>query len=225
MFPELTDRENFIIEQARLAGFAECWPCVPSPEAQARNTLAGAKKWIDEVWDSLVMSPNERRHLQRFNRPVAPWKLCRWQEDHQAEPAERPHKRLVETVSMPARNKTTRGGWDILVRMTPGDSTTLRTLPLCELLVDRHLETAKAWTIHYAEVTSPFCFPTDMLRRDDCHIDDPDYDTDQRPTKSVRIYQVTKGRERPIWTMGRWQSFSAAVVLTKKFVGGVSASR
>lgn len=46
-FPELTDAENNIVFRARLKGFASCFPCFPSAEAQARNTLAAATKWLE----------------------------------------------------------------------------------------------------------------------------------------------------------------------------------
>jgi len=47
-FPELSDDENEIIHEARAFGFGSSFPAYPSAEAQARNTLAAAKKFLDE---------------------------------------------------------------------------------------------------------------------------------------------------------------------------------
>lgn len=46
-FPELTWEENEIVHEARACGFASCFPCYPTAEAQARNTLAGAKRFLE----------------------------------------------------------------------------------------------------------------------------------------------------------------------------------
>lgn len=46
-FPELTPEENNVIFRARIKGFASFYPAFPSAEAQARATLAGARKWLE----------------------------------------------------------------------------------------------------------------------------------------------------------------------------------
>lgn len=45
-FPELTDNENEEIREARREGFAEFWPVYPNGEAQANNTLRGARRFL-----------------------------------------------------------------------------------------------------------------------------------------------------------------------------------
>jgi len=45
-FPELTEAENDIIHEARACGYASCYPCYPTAEAQARSTLKGATNWL-----------------------------------------------------------------------------------------------------------------------------------------------------------------------------------
>ena len=45
-FPELTEEENDIIFQARLAGMASCFPAYPTAEKQAQATLLGAKTYL-----------------------------------------------------------------------------------------------------------------------------------------------------------------------------------
>lgn len=47
-FPELTAHENRIIAHARAHGFAGFFPCFPSAEAQARNTLAAARSYLGQ---------------------------------------------------------------------------------------------------------------------------------------------------------------------------------
>lgn len=44
-FPELTPEENSEIRAARDNGSADFWPCIPSADAQAKNTLTGARKF------------------------------------------------------------------------------------------------------------------------------------------------------------------------------------
>lgn len=46
-FPELTEDENEVVFEARACGFASFYPALPDAEAQARNTLAGARKWLE----------------------------------------------------------------------------------------------------------------------------------------------------------------------------------
>lgn len=46
-FPELSDYENEIIVYARENGYFEFFPCINGSEIQARNTLKGAKQFIN----------------------------------------------------------------------------------------------------------------------------------------------------------------------------------
>jgi hypothetical protein len=46
-FPELTEDENEIVHEARACGYGSCYPAYPTAEAQARSTLAGARKWLE----------------------------------------------------------------------------------------------------------------------------------------------------------------------------------
>lgn len=46
-FPELTTDENEIIHEARACGYGSCFAAYPTAEAQARRTLAGARKWLE----------------------------------------------------------------------------------------------------------------------------------------------------------------------------------
>jgi hypothetical protein len=46
-FPELTEEENDVIFQARLAGFGPCYAALPDAETQARRTLAGARAFLE----------------------------------------------------------------------------------------------------------------------------------------------------------------------------------
>lgn len=48
-FPELTHDENEVIHEARALGYGPCFPCYPTAEAQARNTLAGARAFLDRL--------------------------------------------------------------------------------------------------------------------------------------------------------------------------------
>lgn len=48
MFSELTKEENAEIQAARNAGYAQFFPCIPNAEAQAKNTLAGARAYLEE---------------------------------------------------------------------------------------------------------------------------------------------------------------------------------
>lgn len=45
-FPELTEEENDVIFQARLAGYGPCFPAYPTAEAQAKSTLEGARRFL-----------------------------------------------------------------------------------------------------------------------------------------------------------------------------------
>lgn len=47
-FPELTREQNGAIQQARDLGFGAYWPCAPSAEAQAHNTLKGAQEFLEQ---------------------------------------------------------------------------------------------------------------------------------------------------------------------------------
>ncbi len=46
-FRQLTEEENKDIRQARAWGYAVFFPALPDAEAQARNTLAGARKFLN----------------------------------------------------------------------------------------------------------------------------------------------------------------------------------
>ncbi len=46
-FPELSSQENSIITDARLRGYAAFYPSFPSAKAQAENTLAGARAFLE----------------------------------------------------------------------------------------------------------------------------------------------------------------------------------
>lgn len=48
-FPELTRDENICIRDARKRGYAAFFPCYPNAEAQARNTLKGAKVFLEKL--------------------------------------------------------------------------------------------------------------------------------------------------------------------------------
>jgi hypothetical protein len=49
VYPELTDAENGEILRARQSGFSAMYPSFPNAEAQARNTLAGAREWLSSL--------------------------------------------------------------------------------------------------------------------------------------------------------------------------------
>ena len=46
-FPELTVTENDLVFRARLLGYAQCYPCYPDGETQARRTLTAAKQYLE----------------------------------------------------------------------------------------------------------------------------------------------------------------------------------
>jgi hypothetical protein len=151
-------------------------------------------------------------------QPIKPYQLCMWLGDHQAEPSERPHKRLVETISYPFFESPLAAG-RIKVRMVPGEPTTLSELPVSELAVEEYAfgKTQRGnIVVEYAHVSYAFCFPTDMLRYDDCHIYDHNFDTTQ-PAKDVLVYRVRRPRPVRSWTEARWRSFSAKIVPFKTF--------
>jgi len=60
-YPELTDKENALIVRAREAGYAEFFPAYPNAEAQARNTLAGATRFLASYQDGA-----DARRLQQI---------------------------------------------------------------------------------------------------------------------------------------------------------------
>lgn len=47
-YPELDSHQNEIIRIARRLGFADFFPSVPSAQAQAENTYAAAKKFLQQ---------------------------------------------------------------------------------------------------------------------------------------------------------------------------------
>lgn len=47
-FPKLSNADNEVIWRARELGFASFWPSYPTAQAQADNTLAGAKRFLKE---------------------------------------------------------------------------------------------------------------------------------------------------------------------------------
>ena len=100
-------------------------------------------------------------------------------------------------------------GDTIMVRMVPGDPTTIREVPIAKL---EHytIRNKKRW-VHIAEVQGSFSFPEDMLRYDGAALCDPDQDEvpegGWRTAGGVLIYAVSD-RKQPSWTDARWRSFS-----------------
>ncbi len=46
-FPELSHDENEVIHEARACGFGASFMAYPTAEAQARRTLAAARRWLE----------------------------------------------------------------------------------------------------------------------------------------------------------------------------------
>lgn len=57
-FPELTADENKVIDRARECGYSEYYPCLNADE-QAKNTLAGAKKFLTEIKEKFYETPEQ----------------------------------------------------------------------------------------------------------------------------------------------------------------------
>lgn len=119
-------------------------------------------------------------------------------------------RRTVEIISKPIPNEG--GEPTIMVRMVPGEPTTLAEVPVAHLL-----PRAKARYLHVAEVRTGMTFPEDMLRYDFAALYDhmaaeaPDPHVYCDPTVPTLIYRVMTNRN-PSWTVGRWQSFGCSIV-------------
>lgn len=128
-------------------------------------------------------------------------------------------KRCVEVLSHPIPNEPRcsevigemTATWTIMVRMVPGDATTLREVRL-DLL--ESLGCKSRW-VHVARVAGLGGFPEDMLRYDGAALCDPDQheapedDTGRltyRPVEPVLIYRVAQAKSWK-WTTARWASF------------------
>lgn len=128
-------------------------------------------------------------------------------------------KRYVEVVSYPFPAGANTGQPSqgqiidsIMIRMVPGDPTTLREVPIA--LLHRPLD--KNRYVHVARVHPGIGpFPEDMLRYDCAALygpDQPEEPTDDfgrhtwRPAEPVLIYRAATGK-RPQWTPARWASF------------------
>jgi hypothetical protein len=109
-------------------------------------------------------------------------------------------RRTVEVLSYPTPDDT------IMVRMVPGDPTTLR-----EVKVDDLEPRARQRYCRIARVRCRFDFPEDMLRYDDAALCDPDQSEDFRTDAPVLIYRLTDYKRGTCWTEGRWASFSASI--------------
>lgn len=113
--------------------------------------------------------------------------------------SERP--RVVEIISMPTPSGT------IMVRMVPGDPTTIREESL-DLLSEYK---GRARYCHIASVITRLGFPEDMLRYDCAALCDATLnESDLHTEKETLIYSVSE-RKSPHWTYARWHSFLAGV--------------
>lgn len=114
--------------------------------------------------------------------------------------------RAVEVISYIIPPEKVDGMPNIMVRMVPGDPTTLREVCAENL---KPLGWKGRW-VHIAEVQGSGCFPEDMLRYDGAHLLDPDQPEDGergwKPDGPVMIYRVDD-RKQPRWTTARWSSF------------------
>lgn len=115
-------------------------------------------------------------------------------------------RRLVEVISRPTPDNT------IMVRMVPGEPTTMLEVKLGEL----HSRAQNRY-LHIARVTTGFVFPEDMLRYDNAALYDhtlPEDGGDDRglpvPPEGLLVYTDSANRKNP-WTLDRWNSFSCTV--------------
>lgn len=120
-------------------------------------------------------------------------------------------KRIVQVVSLPLPNGT------IMVRMVPGEPTTMIEMPVANLLPLPSSWNHSHW-LHVARVNSLFSFPEDMLRREHAFLWDHTIHEFEVPRQKYTgkdddktiIYKIN---ERPAsgWNYDRWQSFSCDV--------------
>jgi hypothetical protein len=173
-------------------------------------------------------------------RPTKPWEICRWTADNQVRVTEQgPRQRLVQVVSYPY--PTERPGIEqpvqeaqaeppkwIKVRMSPGDPTSLHELPLDELEVMPEFVKPKTIYLHYARVwnigPNPWVFPSDMIRRDGCQLEDWNLSVDNdmpadrfNSEQKLVVLQVSTAAY-PRWTPERWRSFGWAIEQTARLV-------
>lgn len=134
-------------------------------------------------------------------RPFKPHELARMTVTRSKRP------RIVEVISMPTPEGT------IMVRMVPGDPSTLR-----EVLMSTLTMIPKERYCYIARVLcNGYKFPEDMLRYDRAAFYDAD--KDEAKDKSVTSYTheevliYTIGtRRQPSWTAARWRSFGVSIL-------------
>jgi hypothetical protein len=63
-YPELSAEDNELIRKARRAGYAAMFPAFPTAEAQSRNTLNGARKFLREVDEIHRGDMHEDQHIR-----------------------------------------------------------------------------------------------------------------------------------------------------------------
>jgi hypothetical protein len=123
---------------------------------------------------------------------MKPWQIWLW------------NKRPVQVVSHPTPHRM------IIVRMIPGDPTTLREVKCNELEIPPIEEAdliERPWKmrVQYAKVSGTGHFPTDMLRKERAF--PVDFNLDLQDTKDeLMIFRLTKNPREP-WNNSRWQSF------------------
>jgi hypothetical protein len=125
-------------------------------------------------------------------------------------------QRIVEVISKPFPGEgEEEGTTHIMVRMVPGEPTTMQEVALVMLN-----PAVRAKYLHVARVNSTFSFPEDMLRYDAAALFDHEIDEDHVPREKrhdVLVY-IVSDRKTPRWTTARWNSFSCSIkpVLTRK---------
>jgi len=172
-------------------------------------------------------------------RPVFPFQICVWTLDQQVRTTEQgPLKRIVQVVSRRFDSETHRAP-AFKCRAVPGDPTTLfeeTEIPESQLVLIPWLNKKRIY-VHYAHAIPmrPFCFPTDMLRYDDCQLSSPILQVEascplpegekemlpvlERPPLGVvgdriEVAQISTS-SRPVWHPVRWRSFSYDIVPLK----------
>jgi hypothetical protein len=120
-------------------------------------------------------------------------------------------QRTVEVISHSIPNSLP----TIMVRMVPGDPTTLREVEI-EDLTPR----TKERYVHIAEIRTRFVLPEDMLRYDCAALVDPDKpESEERGDgrhvccdgSPILIYRLWRTKKH-VWTDARWASFSTSIL-------------
>jgi hypothetical protein len=111
-------------------------------------------------------------------------------------------QRVVEIISYPIPGPK---GETVMVRMVPGEPTTMEEVPITKLAPAPQMR----W-VHVAVVNSVLNFPEDMLRYDGAALFDHTLNESDPNQGEVLIYRVSETKAAR-WHDARWHSFQCTI--------------